>query len=152
MQYITSSEKATRDLGKKLAKSLSGGQVFGLVGNLGTGKTCFIKGVAEGLNIKTTITSPTFVLMKVYPVKKHKTIKQLIHVDAYRLKNVKSWQSIGLEEYLQSKDSVVIIEWAEKIKKLLPIDAGFIGLEQLSTNKRRITISKYERARKSKKN
>lgn len=144
MEYITSSEKETIALGKKLAKDLVGGQVFGLVGNLGAGKTCFIKGVAEGLKIKSTITSPTFVLMKVYPVKNNKTIKQLVHVDAYRLKNVKSWAAIGLDEYLQSKDSVVIIEWAEKIKKLLPIDAGFIGLEHLEANKRRILISTYE--------
>ena len=142
-------------LGKKIAKNLSGGEVFGLVGELGAGKTVFVKGLAKGLGITNNISSPTFVLMKVYPVErgksqaveqdkskvKHKSIKYLVHVDAYRLKNIKSWIEVGLEEYLQSKESIVIIEWAEKVRKLMPKKARFINIEHLSASQRRIKIS-----------
>lgn len=134
-------------LGKKIAKNLSGGEVFGLVGELGAGKTVFVKGLAKGFGITNNISSPTFVLMKVYPVEqgksqiKHKNIKYLVHVDAYRLKNIKSWIEVGLEEYLQSKESIVIIEWAEKVRKLMPKKARFINIEHLSASQRRIKIS-----------
>jgi tRNA threonylcarbamoyladenosine biosynthesis protein TsaE len=116
---ITKTEKETFALGEKFAKTLRGGEVIGLIGDLGAGKTVFVKGVAKGLGIKNTITSPTFVLMKVYPVKNHGTIKNLIHIDAYRLKNSNDLKSIGAEEYMNQNDSVLLIEWADKINNRL---------------------------------
>lgn len=114
-KYILRTSKQTQDLGKKLAQSLVGGEVLALVGNLGSGKTTFTKGLAKGLGVKQTITSPTFVLMKVYKTK-HKTIKTFVHVDCYRLSGTEL-AAIGLSDYLNQPDTVVAIEWAEKLPK-----------------------------------
>lgn len=111
----TRSRKETEKLGQKIAQLLKGGEVLALVGELGSGKTTFVKGLAKGLGIKQPVTSPTFVLIKVYPITKHKTIKQLVHVDCYRLPGIE-FNKIGLADYLNQTDTVVAIEWAEKIK------------------------------------
>jgi len=116
---------------KKFSKSLTGGTTLGLVGNLGAGKTVFTKGLAAGLGLKKNITSPTFVLMKIYPVKL-KTIKFLVHIDAYRIKTTHDLITIGADEYFNRPDTVVIIEWANKIKKILPKKTKFI---KISINK-----------------
>lgn len=118
-KVITKSEAATRKLGEKLAKQLTGSEVIGLVGDLGTGKTVLTQGLAKGLGIKKIINSPTFVLMKNYQVK-GKKIKQLCHIDCYRLDDPQSLIDIGIEDYLGREDTVCIIEWADKIKKILP--------------------------------
>lgn len=118
-RVITKSELETRKLALRLAKTLRGGEVIGLIGDLGAGKTAFVKGLAQGLGIKKRISSPTFVLMKVYPVK-HRTIKHFVHVDAYRIKKAKALTDIGLEDYSKAKDAVVVIEWADLVKKILP--------------------------------
>lgn len=113
--YITKTEKETYELGKKFAATLKGGEIIGLIGDLGAGKTIFVKGLAKGLGVKRTVTSPTFVLMKVYKINKQK-IKNLVHIDAYRLNSMDDLIGIGVEEYLSKQDSIVIIEWADKIK------------------------------------
>jgi tRNA threonylcarbamoyladenosine biosynthesis protein TsaE len=124
MQRITtSSEKQTFNLGKKLAKTLKGGEVLALTGNLGAGKTVLIKGIAAGLGIKKIITSPTFVLMKVYPLKAKSyklTANKMIHIDCYRTTSPQEIADIGATEYFGRPDSIVVVEWAEKIKEILP--------------------------------
>jgi len=119
MTIITKKAKETRELGKKMAATLKGGEVLVLSGDLGAGKTVFIKGLAQGLGIKKIITSPTFVIMKVYPVNK-KGIKYLAHLDCYRVGDPDSILAIGAPEYFGRQDSVAVIEWAEKIKPLWP--------------------------------
>ena len=118
MTIITHSEKQTLNLGKNFALELKGGEVIGFIGELGTGKTVFIKGLAQGLNIKNIITSPTFVLMKVYKTKG--VIKQLCHVDAYRLNSSQDLIDIGIKDYLSKKTAVTVIEWANQVKNILP--------------------------------
>lgn len=120
-QVITTTDQETKNLGKKFAEVLKGGDVVGLFGDLGAGKTTFVKGVARGLGFTKTVKSPSFTLMNVYPTK-HKIIKQLVHIDCYRLTDASQLEEIGVLEYFDRKDSVVIIEWAEKVKKLLPKD------------------------------
>ncbi len=137
MKHQTSSEKETLKFAKEYTRKLKGGEVVGLIGDLGAGKTVFTKGLAIGLGIKNTITSPTFVLMKVYPVKKHKQIKQFVHIDAYRLKSAKDLEVIGALEYFDRSDSVVVIEWADRVKKTLPKKVTFITMEH-NGNSRRI--------------
>ncbi len=122
-KIITKSEKQTLNLGKKLAKILKGGEVLALTGNLGAGKTVLIKGIAAGLGIKKIITSPTFVLMKVYQLKAKSyklAVNKLIHIDCYRTSNLQEMADIGATEYFGRFDSITVIEWAEKIKKILP--------------------------------
>ena len=120
MKTTTKSEKQTINLGKNFVLGLKGGEVIGFIGELGTGKTIFIKGLAQGLGIKKIITSPTFVLMKVYKAKG--PIKYLCHVDAYRLKSARDLIDIGIKDYLNKKDAVTVIEWADQVKNILPKD------------------------------
>lgn len=138
MKFISNSEKETIAFAKTFAKTLKGGDIIGLVGDLGAGKTHFTKGLAKGLGIKNRITSPTFVLMKVYPINKKTTLNPqpstlnpeiFIHVDAYRLTSEFNPESIGLDEYLNRRDCITIIEWADRIKKNLPKKTKIIKFE-----------------------
>jgi len=127
LKVITKSEEATLVFAKKYAKTLKGGDVVGLIGDLGAGKTVFTRGLAEAFGIKRTVNSPTFTLMKVYKTPKGRLpIKYLVHIDAYRLKSAQELSSIGAEEYFGRVDTVTIIEWADKIKKILPKKTRFI--------------------------
>jgi tRNA threonylcarbamoyladenosine biosynthesis protein TsaE len=119
-KYILKTENETQQLADDLAGKLKGGEIIALQGDLGTGKTTFTKALAKSLHIKKNLTSPTFVLMKVYPVN-HKplAISQLVHVDCYRLDNVQELFYLGIEEYLNNPETVVVVEWADKIKKYL---------------------------------
>ena len=142
-KYLTTSEKQTFNLGKKLAKTLKGGEVLALTGELGAGKTVLIKGIATGLGIKKVVTSPTFVLMKVYPLKAKNyklTADKLIHIDCYRTTNQQQITDIGATEYFGRADSIVVIEWAEKIKPILPKRRIDVKFEYAGKEKRRIFI------------
>lgn len=134
-KIITNSEQETFDLAKKMAKDFCGGEVIGLIGDLGAGKTIFTKGIADGLGLKENINSPTFVVMKVYDIK-NKKIKKLVHIDAYRLESPEESKIIGIDEYLNRDDVVIIIEWADKIKKILPNKTELITIIQ--NNSKRI--------------
>ena len=116
MDFTTHNEQETFDYAKKYAAKLNGGEVLLLCGNLGAGKSVFARGLAAGLKIKNRITSPTFVLMKVYNIPKHKQLSSLVHVDAYRV-SAKDLLAVGLSEYLNNPTAVVIIEWGEKVEK-----------------------------------
>lgn len=94
--------------------------IIGLTGELGSGKTMFVKGIAKGLGIKSPITSPTFLLIRKYPVKREGEYSSLFHIDAYRTIGVSEFKKIGIEQILKDPKSIVVIEWAEKIKNLLP--------------------------------
>jgi len=126
-KIITHSEKETIKFAADLAKKLKGGEIIGLIGDLGAGKTVFVKGLAKGLGIKKTIISPTFVLMKIYSLsEKQEKIKNLVHIDVYRLPKPEDIITIGASEYWQRSDTVTVIEWADKIKKVLPPQTKFI--------------------------
>jgi len=131
MKKITASAKQTRDLAKKLASSLKGGEVICLFGQLGTGKTIFVKGLAQGLGIRKIVTSPTFVLMKIYPVGSVGSvgspasyisykIKYLCHVDAYRLAKGQELLNLGINDWLGKEQVVTVIEWADRVREILP--------------------------------
>jgi len=139
MQLITRSEKQTIALGKKIASKLKGGEVLALTGDLGAGKTTLAKGIALGLNIKKTIASPTFVLMKVYKVNS-KLINKLVHIDCYRINDAEEIKAIGATEYFGQPNTVVLIEWPERIKKILPGQTRPIKLRLIKENLREITI------------
>lgn len=124
MKRISHSEKETEKIARKLAKKLRGGEIIGLIGNLGAGKTVFVRGLAKAFGIKKPITSPSFVLLKPYKIKDSRfKIKELVHVDAYRLKNEKDLIDIGIKDWLGKKDTISIIEWADRVKKILPKNA-----------------------------
>ena len=134
MQFVSKNEKDTIDFAKKFAKKLKGGEILSLEGNLGAGKTVFTKGLAQGLRIKKIIKSPTFVLMKVYLVAKHKNIEHLVHLDAYRIDNFSDLENIGIDDYL-NKENVVVIEWGDKVKKNLPKEVKSIKFKIENNNR-----------------
>lgn len=115
---ITQNPEATRRVGESLGRGLQGGEVIGLVGELGSGKTCFVQGMAEGLNISPEeISSPTFTL-----IHEHLGRLFLAHVDLFRLEHPEAVEGIGLMDYY-GEDRVTVIEWADRALSLLPPDA-----------------------------
>lgn len=130
--FITRSETDTIELGRKMGKKLRTDKgVVTLLGDLGTGKTTFLKGVAEAFGVKEKIKSPTFVLLKEY----NSDYGKLVHVDAYRLEH--NFEDIGLEDYFI--DDAVFIEWADRLENLLPKDVKRIYFEHISENERKIS-------------
>lgn len=118
MTITSASPLQTRALGLKLAKKTKSGAVFALIGDLGGGKTELTKGLAKGLGVHRLISSPTFILMKVYRLTKG-PIRYFCHVDLYRLRGNQDLDEVGLWEFMGRRDTVIVIEWADKIKKLL---------------------------------
>lgn len=143
MEIITKSENETFEFAKNFAKKLKGGEVIGLIGDLGAGKTVFTKGLAEGLGIKDNVSSPTFVVMKIYSTQNPKSkIQNLIHIDAYRLESENDLKNIGLDEYLNNDDCVIIVEWVDRIKKTLPKNLVLVTIKHKQNNKRKFDIKK----------
>jgi tRNA threonylcarbamoyladenosine biosynthesis protein TsaE len=134
IDLITNSALETMELGQKIANLAKPGSVFCLDGDLGAGKTTLVRGVAQGLNINSVVQSPTFNIMKIY----FNGNKPLIHIDAYRLADVKT--DIGLDEYIGYETGITLIEWPMFIKDLLPEEANQITIKNLGEDRRSINI------------
>lgn len=141
MQFQSNSEQDTKEISKKIAASLQGGDIVLLYGELGAGKSTFTRGVAEYFNITENVTSPTFTLMNIYPIENNK-IKQLVHIDTYRLENEEQLIEIGAEDYLGAPNTICFVEWPEKLSTLLK-DKKTISIEIVAQekNQRQITVS-----------
>lgn len=135
--YETHSEIETKKLAQKIARKFKKG-VIALSGDLGAGKTTFVQGFAKGLGIKEKIISPTFVVIRQHKIPKSKYT--LHHVDLYRMEDIDDLRMLGLEEILSNPSNIVLIEWAEKAKKLLPESTVRIKFEVIHGNKRKIVI------------
>ena len=118
-KIITKSAAETQGVGKLLAAELRGGEVISLLGDLGGGKTTFTQGLAAGLGVKGIVTSPTFIIMKKYPVE-HDVIENLYHLDLYRLGDVQELADLGFIDIASDPKNVVVIEWANKAKEIIP--------------------------------
>jgi len=134
INVVTNNEKETKELAKKLNNKIPNGTVIALLGDLGAGKTTFVRGLAEALNIKEVVQSPTFNIMKIYL----KGDRPLIHIDAYRLADIDT--DIGLDEYIGYESGLTLIEWPAFINKLIPTNCLNIELKNIGENKRNITI------------
>lgn len=141
-KIITLNEQETWQAGFDFGKSLAGGLALALYGNLGAGKTKFLQGLAKGLGVKEIVNSPTFNILKLYPVRDNKIIKRFCHIDAYRLDSEKDLLALGIEEFLSDPETVVAIEWAEKIDKIWPKNTWQVEIKALSDNKRELNIKK----------
>jgi tRNA threonylcarbamoyladenosine biosynthesis protein TsaE len=113
--------------------------IVGLYGNLGSGKTTFTQSLAKYLNIKDSITSPTFVIEKIYKIENEK-FKNLIHIDAYRLESGRELQNLDFEKIVEDKDNLIIIEWPENVKEILPENHIKIYCEFIDENTRKYII------------
>ncbi|TSD03159.1 MAG: UPF0079 ATP-binding protein [Parcubacteria group bacterium Athens0714_16] len=161
MEIISKNTEETRDIAKNFLQNLEQPNkkalVVGLHGNLGSGKTTFVQFVAEALGIKGNITSPTFVIEKIYPVKfrqrrtrfngaskieNREWPKKLIHIDAYRLQKGEELRVLGFEEILNDSGNLVLIEWPENVLSALPKEILKMEFEFVDENTRRIQIIK----------
>lgn len=141
MVYTTSSSEETQKLGQTLAQNYQKGAILALFGPLGSGKTTFVQGLAQGLGITDRLISPTFILMRQYSIPGN--IKgKLFHLDLYRLNNTTQIKELGLEEIFSNPNNLVIIEWAEKLKDLQPNNTTEIHFKNTGKNSRKIRLSK----------
>ena len=122
-EIFSNSSEETFNIGKKFAASLSGNSIVGLFGDLGSGKTQFVKGICEYFNVKDNISSPTFIIVNEYIGFDNvgRSEIRINHFDLYRLKNFKELQEIGFDNYI-GNDSICLIEWAELAKNYLGKD------------------------------
>ena len=135
MEYSTKNEEETREIGKEFAAKIKKGGVVFLVGELGAGKTTFVKGVAEGLGLTNRILSPTFTIFRQYPLNDDQTF---YHIDLYRAESVSDLNSLGLEDVFSNPKNIVFIEWPEKVETA---KAKFtIKMKRIDENARKIDI------------
>lgn len=132
--YFTNSEQETEGLGEKLARKLPDGTVVAMYGNLGAGKTAFVRGMARGLGLDCRVSSPTFTIVNEYI-----GARSLFHFDMYRLGSADELFDIGWEDYL-ARGAVCAVEWSENVEDAFFGDEWKLTIEKLSETRRRITI------------
>lgn len=130
-EIISTSEKETKEIASNIAKHLNKGDIITLEGELGVGKTTFAKGIAEGLNVRRNVTSPTFTIVKQY-----EGSLPFYHMDAYRLEH--SSEDIGFDEYFDG-NGICVVEWAKFIEEYLPQERLTIHFSYLE-NGRKLTF------------
>ncbi|OGD87105.1 tRNA (adenosine(37)-N6)-threonylcarbamoyltransferase complex ATPase subunit type 1 TsaE [Candidatus Curtissbacteria bacterium RBG_13_35_7] len=138
---ISNSPQQTQKIAQNLAENLKAGDLVTLYGNLGAGKTVFIKGIAKGLGLRENIVSPTFVFLRSYSTLIDSQKITIHHLDLYRGDTKQDFKSLGLDELISDK-SIVVIEWADKIKDKLPKKRIDVIIEYIDGQSRRITISR----------
>lgn len=131
----TASVEETKDLGAALASTLAPGAVLALYGDLGSGKTHFVKGIARGLGLPPAeVRSPTFTILSVHDEGE----RPLYHFDAYRVQNPDEFVELGFEDYVHGT-GITCIEWADRVAGLLPPDAIHLQFHHVAPSERRIT-------------
>lgn len=138
----TNNEKETMLVGEKLAKISTKGTIFTLTGDLGAGKTHFVKGFAKGLDCDMLVTSPTFTLLNIYDNGK----MPIYHFDMYRLSSKEEAEELGFDEYfdVDNLDGITLVEWPEQVEGLVRANHFQIKIEKLGEEKRKITLSSVE--------
>jgi tRNA threonylcarbamoyladenosine biosynthesis protein TsaE len=151
LEIITENAQATQKVGRILAEEIIKSELkdkktltIGLEGDLGSGKTTFVQGMAQGLSIKDRITSPTFVILKKFNLSRSASFKYFYHIDCYRLSSPRDLADLDFREIVNQPDNLVVIEWAEKIKKILPAKVSWLRFEYLSRDKRRIIYENFD--------
>ena len=134
MEILSNSERETELAGKQLARRLRPGAVVALYGDLGMGKTAFVRGMAEGLGLAARVNSPTFTIVNEYD-----GAVPLFHFDMYRLSSADELFEIGWEDYLD-RGGVCAVEWSENVPGAFPEDTVFVTISRLGDTRRRIEI------------
>ena len=132
--YISNSEKETELIGQRFAENLPGGTVVAMYGDLGAGKTAFVRGMAKGMGLDCRVSSPTFTIVNEYLGK-----RELIHFDMYRLSDADELFDIGWEDYLD-RGGVCAVEWSENVPEAFDGSEIRVSIEKCSDNARKITI------------
>jgi len=132
---VTRSAEETRELGRHLGGCLLAGGFVALTGDLGSGKTVLVQGIAEGLGCTGDVSSPSFVIVNQYRGR-----VPIYHVDLYRVTDPRSLEDLGYREFFYG-DGVALVEWADRVPDLLPADRLDVSLELVAADERRITIA-----------
>ena len=132
LEQTTSSPAETEEAGRRLGARLRDGDVVLLTGELGAGKTTFVRGIARGTGSSAPVASPTFQLVRIYPGR-----LQLAHVDVYRLEKIHELRDLGLEELLDA--GAVVVEWGERMESP---NAAVVSIEHLGGNRRRLRVER----------
>lgn len=133
--FISRSEAETEAIGEQFAKNLADGTVVAMYGDLGAGKTAFVRGMARGMGLTCRVSSPTFTIVNEYEGE-----RELIHFDMYRLNDADELFDIGWEDYL-ARGAVCAVEWSEKIEDAFYGDEIVLRIDKLGDNERKITIT-----------
>lgn len=137
LPVVTDSPDETRALGRTLADRLPPGSVVALYGDLGTGKTHLVKGIADGLGLDpATVRSPTFTILHTYDEGR----RPLHHFDAYRVQSPDEFIELGFEEYVNDETGLTCIEWADRVARTLPPDVLRLALTHVDRTRRRIAL------------
>jgi len=141
-EFTTQSGADTIEVGRKLAKLLKPPQLLILRGDLGTGKTTLVKGIAQALDAAEAdeVTSPTFTLIHEYDGTRNGIAVKLFHLDVYRLEGERQLESLGLDELL-TDDALVLVEWGEKFKSIRKKATGEIAISSEGGDARKITVT-----------
>jgi tRNA threonylcarbamoyladenosine biosynthesis protein TsaE len=137
-EFVSSSPEETEALGERIARRLKPGSVVALRGGLGSGKTCLTRGIARGMGITETVTSPTYTIITEYPGP-----VPLYHIDVWRLSGDEDFESAGGLELLGG-DGIAVIEWSERLEHSLPPEAVTVSLDISGPENRRIRVSGME--------
>ena len=132
---LTISEEQTIDLGVNFSKYIEKGDLIALKGDLGSGKTTFTKGILKGLNYSGKVTSPTYTMINEYDC-----LQKVIHIDCYKEKKIGIWLSLGLNDYIDDHNNIIIIEWPEILEEILPSDLINISFKHINDNQREICL------------
>lgn len=146
MQWTSPNTRRTHAIAREILKRYraSGPRplIFALSGNLGSGKTVFTQGMARSLGIRATVQSPTFVLMKWYKLSKPFGQRRfLVHIDAYRVRYPRDFVRLGIRDIFRDPDAIVVVEWAERIRSLLPASAITVRIRHDAKQRRIITAA-----------
>jgi len=142
MKLITKNTEETKALAEHFIGSLEQGEnaiIVALDGDLGSGKTTFSQFIGEALGVRDAIQSPTFLIEKIYELY-DKPWKHLVHIDAYRLEQDEELLHLGWKEITNRKDNLILVEWAEKVKNILPENTIYISFKHISESEREIEI------------
>jgi tRNA threonylcarbamoyladenosine biosynthesis protein TsaE len=134
LEFVSRSPEQTRRLGARLGKLLRGGDILCLQGSLGAGKTCLAQGVGRGWGISQTLISPTYVLIREY--ERAEDLLRLYHIDLYRVSGVNEAFGLGLDEILGHHQAVCVIEWAERIRSMMPEEHMWIKMDAVDQTRR----------------
>ena len=146
-EFTTQSDADTIEVGRKLAKLLKPPQLLILRGDLGTGKTTLVKGIAQALDAAEAdeVTSPTFTLIHEYDGTQNGKPVKLFHLDVYRLEGERQLETLGLDELL-TPDALVLVEWGEKFKSIKKKSTGEIAITSAGGDARKITVTLKDQA------
>ena len=135
---LATSPFETQKIGETIAKEIlklkpkKKAIVLGLIGDFGGGKTCFLQGFAQGLGIKQRVLSPTFIIMRRF--------NNFYHIDCYRIQKPQEILDLGFKRIIANPKNIVAVEWADRIRKIMPLNTIWIEFEFLGERKRKIMI------------